>query len=295
MRSEQEMFSLILRTAKEDERIRAVYMNGSRTNPNAPRDIFQDYDIVYVVKETRSFREDRGWIDRFGKRLFMQYPEESPFFPSDVENCYGWLIQLADGNRLDLHVQTVPYAVREIRKDRLCKILLDKDGLLPAMPAPTDEDYWIKRPTEAEFLAVCNEFWWCLNNVAKGLWRREIPYVQDQLNQIIRPELIRMLSWKAGLATGFACSAGKSGKYLYRFLPERDWNELLATYASARTEEIWKAVFVMCGLFDRVAAEVGAALHFSYNIEEAKASLGFLQHVRRLPATAAEIYRDSDC
>ena len=127
----------------------------------------------------------------------------------------------------------------------------------------------------AEFLAVCNEFWWCLNNVAKGLWRREIPYVQDQLNQIIRPELIRMLSWKAGLATGFACSAGKSGKYLYRFLPERDWNELLATYASARTEEIWKAVFVMCGLFDRVAAEVGAALHFPTTSKRPKPAWAF--------------------
>lgn len=53
MRSEQEMFDLILNTAREDKRIRAVYMNGSRTNPNAPKDIFQDYDIVYVVRETR--------------------------------------------------------------------------------------------------------------------------------------------------------------------------------------------------------------------------------------------------
>ncbi len=53
MRSEQEMFDLILNTAREDKRIRAVYMNRSRTNPSAPRDIFQDYDIVYVVRETR--------------------------------------------------------------------------------------------------------------------------------------------------------------------------------------------------------------------------------------------------
>ncbi len=31
MRSEQEMLDLILTTAREDERIRAVIMNGSRT------------------------------------------------------------------------------------------------------------------------------------------------------------------------------------------------------------------------------------------------------------------------
>ncbi|WP_431602538.1 aminoglycoside 6-adenylyltransferase [Ruminiclostridium papyrosolvens] len=34
MRTEQEMFDLILDVAKADERIRAVYMNGSRANPN---------------------------------------------------------------------------------------------------------------------------------------------------------------------------------------------------------------------------------------------------------------------
>ena len=33
MRSEKEMFELILRVVKADERIRAVYMNGSRANP----------------------------------------------------------------------------------------------------------------------------------------------------------------------------------------------------------------------------------------------------------------------
>ena len=46
MRTEEQMMKLILDTAKEDERILAVYMNGSRTNPNAPKDIFQDYDII---------------------------------------------------------------------------------------------------------------------------------------------------------------------------------------------------------------------------------------------------------
>ena len=66
MRSEKEMMELILSVARKDERIRAVYMNGSRTNPNVKKDIFQDYDIVYVVKENRPFYEDERWIDRFG-------------------------------------------------------------------------------------------------------------------------------------------------------------------------------------------------------------------------------------
>ena len=62
MRSEAEMYDLILRIANEDSRIRAVYMNGSRTNKNVPKDLFQDYDVVYVVTETKSFIEDKEWI-----------------------------------------------------------------------------------------------------------------------------------------------------------------------------------------------------------------------------------------
>jgi len=68
MRSEKEMFDLILGVAKNDERARSVYMNGSRTNPNVPKDIYQDYDIVYGVTETKSFLDNQK-LD-FGLRRY---------------------------------------------------------------------------------------------------------------------------------------------------------------------------------------------------------------------------------
>lgn len=290
MRGEEEMYDLILETVREDERIRAVYMNGSRTNPNVPKDIFQDYDVVYVVRETESFIADRTWIDRFGERLFMQYPDENPHYPSDVHNCYGWLIQFADGNRLDLHVESIPHAQENILKDSLCKVLLDKDGLLPVVPPSTERDYLIEKPDEARYLGVCNEFWWCLDNVAKGLFRGEMPYVQDMLNFVIRKQLESMLSWKAGILTDFSVSAGKSGKYLYRYLSGQEWQEYLATYCSAKGEECWESVMTMCALFERTAVFVGEKLGYSYNAEEGKNCRAYLEHVRRLPKDATEIY-----
>ena len=71
------MLELIIGIAKDDNRVRAVYMNGSRTNPNAPKDIFQDYDIVYVVSEVKSIVSEDNWIDRFGKLLMLQEPEKN--------------------------------------------------------------------------------------------------------------------------------------------------------------------------------------------------------------------------
>ena len=66
MRSEAEMYNLFIDIANADNRILAVYMNGSRTNKNVPKDIFQDYDIVFVVKETEVFISDKDWIKKFG-------------------------------------------------------------------------------------------------------------------------------------------------------------------------------------------------------------------------------------
>jgi aminoglycoside 6-adenylyltransferase len=53
MRSEKEMFDLIVGVAKKDERIRAVYMNGSRTNPNAPKDkdVAEFFKYIYAVND----------------------------------------------------------------------------------------------------------------------------------------------------------------------------------------------------------------------------------------------------
>jgi len=290
MRTEQEMFDLILNTAKKDDRIRAVLMNGSRANPNVIKDIFQDYDIVYLVTETKSFREEKSWIDQFGERLYMQYPEENSYYQNDVENCYGWLIQFTDGNRLDLHVCTLSYVLKDVNGDRLCKILLDKDRCLPDMPEGTDEDYWIRKPTENQFLDTCNEYWWCLNNVAKGLWREEVPYVMDMLNYYVRPQLIRLLGWEIGFETSFSISIGKSGKYMYRWLEREKWNAFLKTYPSGVVKDIWKAVFIMCDLFDGIAKKVSRIMKVKYNEIEAKNSLKFLKDVYFLPKDAKEIY-----
>lgn len=289
MRTEDEMYELILNIAKQDEGIRAVYMNGSRTNQNVPRDIFQDYDVVYVVTDTKPYRESKTWINQFGERLYMQYPDEHPDYSSDKENFYGWLMQFRDGNRIDLHVESISHAKENILNDKLCKILLDKDNLLPAIPVSTDEDYRVKEPSKEQYLCTCNEFWWCLNNVAKGLWRQEIPYAQDMLNFNVRKQLEKMLSWKIGVENDFSVSVGKSAKYMYRWLSEEEWKTYLSTYAAGTVEECWSAVFRMCDLFETVAVYVGEKLGYCYNVEEAKGGRRFLEYVKELPQDATDM------
>lgn len=293
MRNEQEMFDLIINTAKEEDLIRAVYMNGSHTNPTVPKDIFQDYDIVYVVKDTAPFIKDKNWINKFGQPLFMQCPDEMDAMQgkeTDFGNIYGWLIQFSDGNRLDLHVESIAHAKVWILKDKLCKVLLDKDCLFPAIPPSTEEDYYVKKPSKGDYLCTCDEFWWCLDNVAKGLWRNEMPYVQDMLNYYIRPQLVKMLSWRIGIHTDYSCSIGKSGKYMFRWLSKEEWDTFLGTYSSCNVSECWDSVMKMCQLFHTTASSVGKDLGFTCNIEEAENCMAFLEHVKGLPKDAVQIF-----
>lgn len=284
MRTEQEMMELITRTAQEDPRIRAAYLEGSRANPRVPRDIFQDYDVEYIVEDTGPFRQDRTWIDRFGERLYMQYPEESALYQdADMENWYGWLIQFTDGNRMDLHVGTWERAKKNLE---LYRVLVDKDGLFSKKEESSDEMYWIRRPEKREYLDACNEFWWCLNNVAKGLWRGELPYVMDMIDDPVRPMLKQMLLWKIGAEHQFSVSAGKAGKYMKDYLSPEVYRRFLNTYGSAGETAVWDRTFDMCRLFQETALEVGKYLGYSYNQKEARGSLRFLEYVRALPGDA---------
>lgn len=292
MRRESEMYQMIVDIAKQDDRVRAVYMNGSRTNLNVPKDIFQDYDIVYVVTDTKPFYEAEDWIYKFGEPLYMQTPERMDQLRGKeyhFEDTYGWLVVFQDGNRIDLHVSSIPFAKRDILNDKLCKILLDKDNILPQMPESTDIDYHVKKPTEMDFCCDCNDFWWCLNNVAKGLWREEIPYVMDMINYVIRPHLINILSWKIGIDTNFSCSIGKSGKYMKRYLSEETYARFLETYSDSNVNHLWNSVFCMCDLFNEVANEIAKLLGFTYNLEEANASMKYLDVVHTLPKDALTI------
>lgn len=261
MRTEQEMLSLILETARTDERIRAVMLNGSRANPNARRDPFQDYDIVYFVTEVSVFTQDPAWLNQFGEMMIMQTPEA--MFGATPGDHFTYLMQFMDGTRIDLAL--VPIAKRDaFLKDSLSVLLLDKDGIIPPLLPANESDYLPNPPTAKAYADCCNEFWWVSTYVAKGLWRQEITYAKYMLDEIVRVELMKMLTWHIGIETNFAKNAGKYGKYFQEYLAPERWEMLLQTYSDANHENTWRALFAMCELFRQTAGEVAAHFHFEY-------------------------------
>jgi aminoglycoside 6-adenylyltransferase len=289
MRREQEMLDLIVNVAQNDDRIRAVIMNGSRVNPNARRDIFQDFDIVYLVTDVGSFRGDCAWIDRFGEIMILQMPEAMKDPPPANDGHFAYLMQFMDGNRIDLSLFPIA-RLHDFQGDSLSVLLLDKDGTVEPFPAPSESDYLPEPPTAKEFADCCNEFWWVCPYVAKGLWREEIIYAKSMLDEVVRAQLMKMLTWHVGVKTQFLRSPGKLGKYLKQYLEPELWAMLEQTYCDARYDKTWEALDTMCNLFRTIALRVAEHSGFDYPRSDDQKVSAHLKHVRSLPKTATEMY-----
>ena len=259
------MMNLLIGFAEQDDRIRLVTLEGSRTNPNIPADRFQDYDISYFVTDLDSFKENDQWLERFGKRLMMQKPEDMELFPPTLGNWFSYLMLFEDGNKVDLTLIPINEADDYFANhDGLVKVLLDKDRLIQHEVIASDRRYWIQKPTARQFDDCCNEFWMVSTYVVKGLARKEILFAIDHFHEIARPNLLRMMAWKIGSEQGYSFSLGKNDKFIDRYLPKEDWEKLLSTYAQNGYQEMRQSLFASYELFRKYSKAVSENLGYPY-------------------------------
>ena len=263
MRTEKQIYDTILNFAKADDRVRMVTLEGSRTNINILPDDFQDYDITFFVSDMQSFITDDEWLNIFGERLIMQKPEDMELFPAE-EKGFSYLMLFSDDVKIDLTLLPLDLIDEYFTWDKLVKLLLDKDNRIAQPPMPTDIDYHIRRPTERSFDDCCNEFWNTTTYVVKGLCRREILFAIDHLNNIVRMELLRMISWWVGTEQGYNFSLGKNYKFLERHIPIELWEQLMTTYRMDSYIQMWESLEQCMELFRKVSAEVAKRLNYPY-------------------------------
>jgi aminoglycoside 6-adenylyltransferase len=262
MRNEQEMLDLIITFAKNDICVRVVTMEGSRLNKNAPKDRFQDFDVSFIVTDMEKYKNNDNWLDFFGKRVIMQKPEGMTMFPPTLGNWFSYLMQYEDGNRIDLTL--IPF--NEIEKyfdraDSLTKIVLDKDNICPQLNESSDIDYHVKRPSFEFIDDCCNEFWWLSTYVTKGLCRNELLYAIKHLN-MMREQMLIMISWKIGIETSFSLSVGKAYKYLDKYISKELWETIIKTHRNGSMDEVWDSLILCCNIFQETINYVSKELHY---------------------------------
>lgn len=280
MRTSSEIIDLIINIAKNDNRIRAVQMQGSRTNPKAPVDNFQDFDICYYVNDILSFKNDTNWIDIFGKRIMLQIPELDQNIKDNGIIVY--LMLFTDGNRIDLVlIPTEIYKNGDGEKEENEAVLLfAKDDYFKPFPPATHKAFFIKPPIESEYNSVCNKFWWSTQYVAKGICRNELPYAKIFFDKDMRDEFHKMIEWYIGQMTNFSVSAGKNGRYFKLYLTNQQYDMFCKTYVNYDYKNMWDAVFIMCDLFRDFSLDVAKNNKFIYPKNDEENMVSYLKNIK---------------
>lgn len=136
------------------------------------------------------------------------------------------------------------------------RVLLDKDGVTARWPEPTQRAHIPMRPTEAEYLALVEEFWWSATYAAKARARGERFFERFVLEiDLTHTVLRRMLEWLVETERDWQWKPGAYGRGLERELAADVAADLAAAEGSfERTVQ----------LFRRVAHDVGDALGYPY-------------------------------
>lgn len=290
MRTEAEMMDLIMNKAIEDDRIRAVTMDGSRANKNAVHDQYSDFDIVYYVRDVREFTKDKSWINYFGDILIVQYPEDWYKKPYDYDSrdTFAYLIQFADGNRIDLTIIDIRNIEGEKDNDEPRIILLNKDDFKELLPVDNERAFYIKPPKEMEFYNTCNEFRWLSLYIAKGLCREEFYYARYVYDVLLMEMFMKMLNFKIGIEYDFSVTTGHYNKYLKRFLSSDEMKRVQGLFPSGKYEDMWDKLFLIYDYFHELEVMVAVHFNFPYDSMETKRVRKFLVDIRRDDCRALE-------
>ena len=259
MRTEPEMLDLILQTAKS-LKVEAVALSGSRTEAQALKDEFQDYDVVYVVDDLDNLTIDLSWLDSFGTRIIEQH--------NVLGNRRLYLMLFQDGNRIDLTLCPKEHIQEWVDSEATYTVLEDKKGLFESY-SPNPQRYWISPATEKDFEKSCNEFWWVSAYVVKGICRNQVIYATDHLYSICQQELLKVLAWQVESDKG-TVDIGKNYKYLFQYLPTEKEKEFSNLLDFSSIEKITQSLFATIELFHQEAQSLAQKMGFDYDKEVAE-------------------------
>ena len=271
MRTETEMLDLILQTAKTIQ-VEAVAMSGSRTDTTAPKDEFQDYDVVYVVDDLDNLTSDLSWLDQFGTRIIEQ--------EVILDHRRLYLMLFEDGNRIDLTLCPKDHIQEWVDSEADYTVLKDEKGLFESYTT-SPQRYWTNPASPIDFEKACNEFWWVSAYVVKGICRKQVIYATDHLYGICQQELLKILAWQVASDSGVV-DVGKNYKYLFNYLPVEKEKEFSNLLDFSSVEKLTQSLFATMTLFHQEAQAFSLKTGFPYDKETAEKMIEYAKERLRL-------------
>ena len=260
------MLSLLIKIAK-NLKVKAVALSGSRTDTKAPKDEFQDYDVVYVVDDFDNLMSDLSWLDYFGKRIIEQEVV--------LDHRRLYLMLFEDGNRIDLTLCLKDHIQEWVDSEAGFTVLEDPEHLFEPY-SQNLERYWTSPASAIDFEKACNEFWWVSAYVVKGICRKQVIYATDHLYGICQQEFLKILAWQVASDRG-KVDIGKNYKYLFNYLPAEQKKEFSNLLDFSSLDKITQSLFATMEFFHQEAQSLAHKMGFDYDMEVAEKMIQYAE------------------
>ena len=249
-----EVLARILAWAEAEDCVRLVVLTSTRARPEGPPDALSDYDVIVALDDFSAFDP----VAAYGAPAARWGDEHDVH---GVTTLFRGVVY-DDGVKVDwtLWPASVPELIAAYGLDDSLdvgyRVLLDKDGLTRGWATPTFRAHIPAKPTEAEYVALVEEFWWSATYIAKAEARGERLFSRRVLDvDLTHGVLRRMLEWSIETDRDWDWKPGAHGRGIERELPAETAAELDAAIGSFERTVT---------LFRRIAGEVGESLGYSY-------------------------------
>jgi aminoglycoside 6-adenylyltransferase len=284
---EQEVIDRLVAWGTAHPLVRTMILTSSRSRPDGLVDLLSDYDLILAVSEVGPFAFDDAWISEYGRPM-VRWGDQG-----EVHGLTTYFRGVIYQNyvKIDYSIWPVELLSRieasALLPDQLnvgYRALFDKDRRTAGWKPPSYQAHILARPTQAQYQALVEEFWWGTTYVAKGLWRDELVFAKWALDQDLKLETMRrMLEWRIEIDHHWSVKPGVHGRGLKQLLPPDIWLEFARTYVSLDVEVTWGALDRLIALFRKLAPEVGNALGYPYPQQVDDQVSAYLEALREMP------------
>jgi aminoglycoside 6-adenylyltransferase len=259
-----ELQERIVAWAEAASDVRGVLMVGSQARIDRPADEWSDLDLVLIATDPDRYLDSTEWLAAIG-------PAWVSFVEGTIVRTRERRVLFEGARDVDFNFFT-PEQFQQIFHARPAstvlhrgaRVLVDKDGLFPPLSPPAADAPVVGPPSEAEFLAIVNEFWYRAVWAAKKLRRGELYIAVSQCNGALLRLLRELLERHARARRGWQYDTWHDGRFFDQWADPQALSALREAYARYDAADIRRSLGALMALFDRVAVETAERLGFTY-------------------------------
>lgn len=253
----------ILDWAENNENVRMIIQTGSHIRNDHTSDELSDYDIELFVDNIDDFSKSDSWINEI-KEAWIILP---------LVNNVGdptRLVIYEGGEKVDFTLNKIQdfdkLIVDQGNSDlfnRGYKVLLDKNNLSSKLKDAPFKNLASNKPTQIEFNALVEEFFFEIYHVAKYLKREDLWPVKFR-DWTTKELMLRMIEWYEKSEKGWDFDTWYFGQKMKKWIDPDVYSQISGIFAHFDKQDGLEAMNNTINLFREVAKKTAKNLNYTY-------------------------------